>query len=100
MWIRSQDKETLTNVTHLEIMRVDDHYVIFTDNHLTPYNKCRLGTYKTKEKAIEILDKITTYIECQHKEHSYYIGKVFQMPKDIIEVKPHEIGERPWLDPE
>lgn len=52
MWIRSQGKETLTDVKHLEIMRVDDHYAIFTDNHVTPYNKCWLGTYKTKEKDV------------------------------------------------
>lgn len=90
MWIRSQDKETLTDVKHLSIRYLNGYYAIFTDNHLAPNEICNLGVYKTKEKAIEILNKITIYIECQRKEHSYYLGKVFQMPQDN-EVDNNEI---------
>ena len=88
MWIRSQDKETLTDVKHLEIKHIGDYYVIFTDNHLAPNNKCELGCYKTKEKAIKVLDEIQRFIDNKP------LISVFDMPKDMIEIKPHEIKEK------
>lgn len=96
MWIRSQNKETLIEVKHLAIKGyINDRYAIFTNDHSTPDELCILGMYKTKEKALEVLDEITIYIECQHKPHSYCSGKVFQMPEDK---RLYEKGKRSWSD--
>ena len=91
MWIRSQDQEILTDVKHLAIGYLDGYYCIFTDNHLAPNDKCNLGTYETKAKALEVLDLIAEQIEknehINHVRCTYVDGalkeyEVFQMPQD------------------
>lgn len=57
LWIRSQDKTQLGIIVG----------VILVDNELrgfTNYNQnyFELGTYKTKERALEVLDEIQKYI--------------------------------------
>ena len=81
MWIRSQDKETLTDVKHLSIRYLNGYYSIFTDNHLAPNEICNLATYKTKEKALEVLDMIQKFIDNE------FLISVFDMPQD------DEVGE-------
>ena len=54
LWIRSQDKECLTNISNIQ-------YVYKNNMHGlgTYYDNLKiLGTYKTKERAIEVLDEI------------------------------------------
>jgi hypothetical protein len=51
LWVRSQDKEILLKVNELEI---EANMIIAFDN--SKY-QC-LGTYKTKERALEVLDEI------------------------------------------
>ena len=51
LWIRSADKEILLKVNVLEI---EENMIIAFDN--SKY-QC-LGTYKTKERALEVLDEI------------------------------------------
>lgn len=82
MWIRSQDKETLTDVKHLSIRYLNGHYSIFTDNHLAPNEICNLATYTTKEKALQVLDLIEQYQKYQYLKTSNYTGEPFQMPED------------------
>lgn len=82
MWIRSQDKETLTDVKHLSIRYLNGYYSIFTDNHLAPNEICNLATYKTKEKALEVLDLVEQYQKYQYLKTSNYTGTPFQMPQD------------------
>lgn len=79
MWIRSQDKETLTDVKHLSMRYLNGYYGIFTDNHLAPNEMCNLGMYKTKEKALKVLDLMQGRLD-----NSYLpLGDVvFQMPQD------------------
>lgn len=86
MWIRSQDKETLTDVKHLSMRYLNGYYGIFTDNHLAPNEMCNLGMYKTKEKALKVLDLMQGRLD-----NSYLpLGDVvFQMPQDD-EVKEDE----------
>lgn len=50
LWIRSQDKETLTKVEVL----------VREDNMIVDYYQKRLvlGTYKSKKRTLEILDEI------------------------------------------
>lgn len=81
MWIRSQDKETLTDVKHLSIRCLNGYYNIFTDNHLAPNEICNLAIYKTKEKAFKVLDKIE---ECIRDIHCGNCRRdiIYQMPRD------------------
>ena len=50
LWVRSQDK---TNLVKVDRLTIDDTNSIFCD-----YNDFYLGTYKTKERALEVLDEI------------------------------------------
>lgn len=55
LWVRSQDREILLKVNELEI---EENMIIAFDN-----NKYQcLGTYKTKERALEVLDEIKNKI--------------------------------------
>ena len=84
LWIRSQDKETLCKVDDIHI----EEQSLYTDTHL----KICLGTYKAKERALEVLDEIqdlfTLSIQNETFERSDLIikasmlPKVYQMPKE------------------
>lgn len=54
LWIRSQDKRTLIQPNRIDI---DDKAIIVWQNN---YNcdETYLATYKTKERALEVLDEI------------------------------------------
>lgn len=54
LWIRSQDKEVLTRV--VDIWKDADKNEIWSKSSFATKN-C-LGMYKTKERAIEVLDEI------------------------------------------
>lgn len=73
LWIRSQDRTFLRKVNTIGIVEGRDFWSI--DENLT----VSFGKYKTKERAIEILDEIE--IEIQN-----YVGTkneiVYQMPEE------------------
>ena len=103
LWIRSQDKTKLVKVNSLWVM--DNQIwmeVPFYENHkklgLT-VSGCnhKLATYKTKERAIEVLDEIQNFICIEiHENNINYeeadlilkgkivdsLCKVYQMPKN------------------
>lgn len=55
LWVRSQDKMKLVNNCNLYISNeIRNEYVIEDLNN----KYLKLGTYKTKERALEILDEI------------------------------------------
>lgn len=54
LWIRSQDKEVLTRV--IDIWKDADKNEIWSKSSFATKN-C-LGIYKTKERALEVLDEI------------------------------------------
>ena len=68
LWIRSQDKLTLTKVSNLSLQEIK-HPV----RHDTEYwgigtyydNLQMLGKYKTKERALEVLDEIQSKLKQQ-----------------------------------
>ncbi len=104
LWIRSQDKEVLTKVNNLCYMRREDvlHYLSADDltddmeHFVWSPDGAILGTYKSKERALEILDKIQECMETNtlfdlysrtgvypndfNKKWNYV--KVFQMPEE------------------
>lgn len=86
LWIRSQDKECLMQVNRIDI---NEDAVIFAEGF-----EIWLGAYKTKERALEILDEIQKYINnnCEfierktHTKMGTYTEKietyVYEMPKE------------------
>ena len=65
MWIRSQDKTVLVKVFDF---RVDCCIGLDGENYIqgnldSNYDSYILGTYKSKERAIEVLDEIQAYLE-------------------------------------
>ena len=94
LWIRSQDKIDLVKVNALWIM--DNQIwmeVPFYENHkkiglsVTGHNH-KLAQYKTKERALEVLDDIQNFIENDGEIYpaengEYGISKtVYEMPKE------------------
>lgn len=64
MWIRSQDKTVLVKVFDFRVdccIGLDGEYYI-QGNLDSNYDSYILGTYKSKERAIEVLDEIQTCI--------------------------------------
>lgn len=93
MWIRSQDKESLLEISHLDVYSLSENNWTIED--------CGndLGTYKSKERAIEVLDEIQNKIQSLNDDFYYkeeldtdfkiYKGykkqhkdNVYQMPKE------------------
>lgn len=90
LWIRSQDKERLRLVDSLRIYQEDEGQIDFNIQD----GGCILGTYKTKERALEVLDEIQKllvgYINAEAKGNqangilgTTYIKTCFyEMPKE------------------
>ena len=59
LWIRSQDRETLIKTENISID--NENYIIgnlISDDNKSICDYWRLGHYKTKERALEVLDEI------------------------------------------
>lgn len=69
LWIRTQDK--------IRLVKVDK--ILIKDSDIGNYEVGLLGTYKTKERAIEILDEIQEKIECYLDDKLAY---VYEMPEE------------------
>lgn len=79
LWIRSQDKRILQKVTNIYL---DANY---EDKRISTYdgnngNNTELGSYKTKERAMEILEEIIDLWQNAYIGNAHRI--VYQMPKD------------------
>lgn len=82
LWIRSQDKETLLPIDKPlmyweSIDNIHTHSIIFKES---PSYIITLGTYKTKERALEVLDEIQKFIML--KEEADYKTNIYEMPED------------------
>lgn len=91
MWVRTQDK---LGLFELNGGRIREHgfengtkeYLVLNNDNL--YN--HLGTYKSKERALEVLDEIQRLIEyLKYMEYAIdnnkfcgYRPNVYQMPKE------------------
>ena len=91
LWVRSQDKECLTNISNIQ-------YVYKNNMHGlgTYYDNLKiLGTYKTKERAIEVLNEIQNILKpvikyepiVQEEYNPSYKYKHFVKVDDNIEIK-------------
>lgn len=95
LWIRSQDKTILQKVDNLLISDGDNAegtFNIYT-NSLPVQNV--LGRYKTKERALEVLDEIQIFLQpiikyepiVQEEYNPAYTYKHFVKVDDNIEIK-------------
>lgn len=81
LWIRSQDKESLTKVSNVEYTYKEGN--LYTDvrgKHYigTYYDNLKiLGEYKSKERALEVLDEIQSYLMSDSPK-----SNVYHMPKE------------------
>ena len=69
LWIRSQDREKLSKAEYLGVYQKK----IYVDGYKE--NGYCIGTYKTKERALEVLDEI-------QKDIIFGLKKVYEMPVD------------------
>jgi len=91
LWIRSQDKTELVKVNNLANI---DYRIVFINNG---NGRATLGTYATKERAIEVLDEIENFIYTEvNIVNSLYeeadieikskilcnMAKIFEMPEE------------------
>ena len=79
LWVRNQDKTIFQKVDNLLISDGDNAegtFNIYT-NSIPAQNV--LGRYKTKERALEVLDEIQNYILLPNTDNSAY---VYQMPEN------------------
>lgn len=84
LWIRSQDREKLLKVNGLQYQncKLEENVCVEANIILGLYGSCDseiIGEYKTKERALEVLDEIQIEI-------SNYVGTmaeiVYEMPKE------------------
>lgn len=87
MWVRSQNKATLEKVSSISIRAVlNDEKSVEGWSIMTmrPSTYTELGIYKTRERAIEVMDEIEieiVNIEIRKLDSSYSIpNAVYQMP--------------------
>ena len=56
LWIRSQDRERLGKIVYLELR--NDDYGFYIMGWRDKFEGTRIATYKTKERALEVLNEI------------------------------------------
>lgn len=87
LWIRSQDKIRLIKVSNVQYTyRKGDLYSDVRGKHYigTYYDNLEiLGEYASKERALEVLDKIQNKINAiANMDDINFINVVYEMPKE------------------
>ena len=95
LWIRSQDKGVLTKANNLVVLSNNIDYTSFSIKNYEQDDSTNLGFYKSKERALEVLDEIQkilkptfiTHEPIKYGEHRETIDttppiKVYEMPKE------------------
>jgi hypothetical protein len=99
LWIRSQNRENTVKIINQYGLKYNDNKTIianyqpdFTDKYDGYYET--LGTYNSKERALEVLDEIQKYLESGHivlptsnfgninTTQLDVINKIYEMPKE------------------
>ena len=84
IWVRSQDKEFLMKVDNINLgIRVDtkepNRLFTFVDGVTTSFI---LGKYKSKERALEVLDEIQKLLIALPRTEIPFNDIVYQMPEE------------------
>lgn len=86
LWIRSQDRELLMKSPEFRYNQKNDNHSILAYDTMGVYRI--LGTYKTKERALEVFDEITKYKDKLENAwflgmtESVFISSTYEMPKE------------------
>lgn len=88
LWIRSQNKELLMKSPELRYNQKENDHSILAYDTLGVYRI--LGTYETKERALEVLDEIQNKINLINLGHDFGSpmidlknqAYIYQMPKE------------------
>ena len=87
LWIRTQNKEKILKVDNLEFLERNGHKYIASNMDL-------VASYKTKERALEILDEIQNFItrtdELSYIHNSLGIEIQGTSEKSIVYIMPQE----------
>lgn len=83
LWLRSQNKENLIKTSgYLRISELNNSYIIQDEQWYD------IGTYKTKERALEVLDEILKYKDKLEKAwflgmtESSFVSSTYEMPEE------------------
>ena len=91
LWVRSQDKECLTNISNIQYIYKNNMHGLGTY-----YDNLKiLGTYKTKERALQVLGEIQSLLQptieykpiVQEEYNPAYEYKHFVKVDDNMEIK-------------
>lgn len=98
LWIRSQDKEVLLKCNQVYYFTINNKHIIGTDLELVQrgYDYQSLGYYKSKERALEVLNEIENKIKYMGKTYEIgtmqderliphkhnYVDNVYEMPQE------------------
>ena len=86
LWIKSQDKMNLVQIKQISInyqnnKQVIANYIPEMYENAGEYYEL-LGTYETKERALEVLDEIQQLLIEYYQSIAYKIVPVYEMPKE------------------
>lgn len=70
LWVRNQTKTGLYKIDNIYIHEDEDKTIHIWADGINKYLKYYLGGYKSKERALEILDEIQNFMLC-NKEYKY-----------------------------
>jgi hypothetical protein len=87
LWVRSQDRKLLEKAVMIKIGILEGTPVVVVNNDYV------YGEYKTKERALEVLDEIQRHILKQGESYATvddkgiitgieYYGNIYEMPKE------------------
>jgi hypothetical protein len=90
LWVRSQDKEVLIKANKIKYENYKPFWSDYYIEAITINDREIIQEYKTKERALEVLDDIQKYIERGFQQYvdtgdyytSEYAFKVYEMPKE------------------
>lgn len=79
LWIRNQTKTKLVKINNLEIKQFEEGYGI--GQWLDTDSFYGLGIYKSKERALEVLDEIQNILTKRYLGYPNYEG-IYEMPEE------------------
>lgn len=84
LWIRSQDKMALSKYDLLIVEKTSNGEYMFIADHYKNF-----GTYKTKERALEVLDEIEEHLDYLNigninrvDEKGFRVSTIYNMPEE------------------
>lgn len=81
LWIRTQDKKDLIKVDYIS------YEIAIEDKHILWYKSIDLGTYKTKERALQILDEIQNILQptvIYHEPEINYDDMIQSLTENVV----------------